>query len=128
MASEHGVVVDALPYFDKGYDEPGVKEAALALVDEETRRYRPTKNYLDYLTTPNYSAFEVTFVREMKDDYLFIVCLLIIIFIFHQVKLDIRGSWVGLVSKNYEIERALVELELEVQELERQTEEEKRKR
>ena len=26
MASEH-VVVDALPYYDKGYDEPGVKEA-----------------------------------------------------------------------------------------------------
>ena len=41
------VVVDALPYIDLGYDEPGVREAALALVEDETRRYRPTKNYLE---------------------------------------------------------------------------------
>lgn len=43
----NAVVVDALPYIDLGYDEPGVREAALALVEEETRRYRPTKNYLE---------------------------------------------------------------------------------
>uniref|UniRef100_A0A8D0FDJ9 Pre-mRNA-splicing factor SPF27 n=1 Tax=Strix occidentalis caurina TaxID=311401 RepID=A0A8D0FDJ9_STROC len=36
------VVVDALPYFDQGYEAPGVREAAAALVEEETRRYRPT--------------------------------------------------------------------------------------
>ena len=36
-------MVDALPYYDQGYDEPGVREAAIALVEEETRRYRPTK-------------------------------------------------------------------------------------
>ena len=29
------------------------------LVEEETRRYRPTKNYLDFLATPDYEAFEV---------------------------------------------------------------------
>ena len=40
------VIVDALPYIDHGYDEPGVREAALAMVEEETRKYRPTKNYL----------------------------------------------------------------------------------
>ena len=34
------VIVDALPYIDHGYDEPGVREAALAMVEEETRRYR----------------------------------------------------------------------------------------
>ena len=44
------VVVDALPYIDLGYDEPGVREAALALVEEETRRYRPTKNYLEQVS------------------------------------------------------------------------------
>ena len=54
------VVVDALPYFDQGYEAPGVHEAAAALVEEETRRYRPTKNYLSYLTAPDYSAFEVS--------------------------------------------------------------------
>ncbi|XP_074237324.1 pre-mRNA-splicing factor SPF27 isoform X3 [Saimiri boliviensis] len=53
------VVVDALPYFDQGYEAPGVREAAAALVEEETRRYRPTKNYLSYLTAPDYSAFEL---------------------------------------------------------------------
>ena len=37
------VVVDALPYIDHGYEDPGVREAALAMVEDETRRYRPTK-------------------------------------------------------------------------------------
>ena len=45
--TSNAVVGDALPYIDLGYDEPGVREAALALVEEETRRYRPTKNYLE---------------------------------------------------------------------------------
>ena len=27
MTSEKEVVVDALPYFDQGYDDPGVREA-----------------------------------------------------------------------------------------------------
>ncbi|XP_046557142.1 pre-mRNA-splicing factor SPF27-like [Haliotis rubra] len=62
MAGE--VVVDALPYFDHGYDEPGVREAAIALVEEETRRYRPTKNYLDYLPPPNYIAFETEMMKN----------------------------------------------------------------
>ncbi|EHB07496.1 Pre-mRNA-splicing factor SPF27 [Heterocephalus glaber] len=58
------VVVDALPYFDQGYEAPGVKEVAVALVEEETRRYRPTKNYLSYLTAPDYSAFESDIMRN----------------------------------------------------------------
>ncbi|KAJ8942897.1 hypothetical protein NQ314_009872 [Rhamnusium bicolor] len=51
MAGE--VVVDALPYIDQGYDEPGVREAAFAMVEEECRRYRPTKNYLEHLPPLN---------------------------------------------------------------------------
>ncbi|XP_050410512.1 pre-mRNA-splicing factor SPF27 [Patella vulgata] len=62
MAGE--VIVDALPYYDQGYDETGVREAAVALVEEETRRYRPTKNYLDYLPTPNYDAFETEIMKN----------------------------------------------------------------
>ncbi|XP_073443184.1 pre-mRNA-splicing factor SPF27 [Dendrobates tinctorius] len=58
------VVVDALPYFDQGYDAAGVREAAAALVEEETRRYRPTKNYLSYLPTPDYTAFETEIMRN----------------------------------------------------------------
>ncbi|CAI9178877.1 unnamed protein product [Rangifer tarandus platyrhynchus] len=58
------VVVDALPYFDQGYEAPGVREAAAALVEEETRRYQPTKNYLSYLTAPDYSAFETDIMRN----------------------------------------------------------------
>ena len=42
-------LIDALPYIDKEYEQPGVRDAALALIEEECRRYRPTKNYLDYL-------------------------------------------------------------------------------
>uniref|UniRef100_A0A1A8H6I4 Pre-mRNA-splicing factor SPF27 n=1 Tax=Nothobranchius korthausae TaxID=1143690 RepID=A0A1A8H6I4_9TELE len=58
------VFVDALPYFDQGYDAPGVREAAAALVEEETRRYRPTKNYLSYLPTPDFSTFETEIMRN----------------------------------------------------------------
>uniref|UniRef100_A0A8C3MJN8 Pre-mRNA-splicing factor SPF27 n=1 Tax=Geospiza parvula TaxID=87175 RepID=A0A8C3MJN8_GEOPR len=48
------VVVDVPPYFDQAY----VQEAAAALVEEETRRYWPTKSYLSYLPAHDYSAFE----------------------------------------------------------------------
>ncbi|KAG8229027.1 hypothetical protein J437_LFUL007582 [Ladona fulva] len=61
MAGE--VVVDALPYIDQGYDEPGVREAALAMVEEETRRYRPTKNYLEHIPSLNLTAFETEIMR-----------------------------------------------------------------
>ncbi|XP_062121485.1 pre-mRNA-splicing factor SPF27 isoform X2 [Drosophila sulfurigaster albostrigata] len=56
MADE--VIVDALPYIDHGYDDVGVRESALAMVEEECRRYRPTKNYLDHLPLPASSPFE----------------------------------------------------------------------
>ncbi|KAL5015058.1 hypothetical protein ScPMuIL_009328 [Solemya velum] len=62
MAGE--VVVDALPYFDQGYDETGVRESALALVEEETRRYRPTKNYLEYLPSASYNSFETEIMKN----------------------------------------------------------------
>ncbi|CAK9807666.1 Pre-mRNA-splicing factor SPF27 [Anthophora quadrimaculata] len=62
MAGE--VVVDALPYIDQGYDEPGVREAALAMVEEETRRYRPTKNYLEHLPPLNITAFETEVMKH----------------------------------------------------------------
>ena len=62
MAGE--VTVDALPYFDKGYEEGGVRDAAIAMVEEETRRYRPTRNYLSYLPTPNVSAFETEIMKN----------------------------------------------------------------
>ncbi|XP_070149263.1 pre-mRNA-splicing factor SPF27 [Polyergus mexicanus] len=62
MAGE--VIVDALPYIDQGYDEPGVREAALAMVEEETRRYRPTKNYLEHLLPLNITAFETEVMKH----------------------------------------------------------------
>lgn len=51
------VLVDALPYIDIGYDE-GSKQAALALVEQELKRFKPTKNYLDILGPVNLHAFE----------------------------------------------------------------------
>ncbi|XP_043480979.1 pre-mRNA-splicing factor SPF27 [Leptopilina heterotoma] len=62
MAGE--VIEDALPYIDQGYDEPGVREAALAMVEEETRRYRPTKNYLEHLPALNMNAFETEVMKH----------------------------------------------------------------
>lgn len=58
------VVVDALPYFDQGYEDPGVRETALAMVEEETRRYRPTKNYLEHLPPINTAIFETELMRN----------------------------------------------------------------
>jgi pre-mRNA-splicing factor SPF27 len=60
MAGE--VSVDALPYFDQGYEEPGVREEAARLVEEETRRYRPTRNYLEYLPPVPEDAFLVSMI------------------------------------------------------------------
>uniref|UniRef100_A0A2P2HWU3 Pre-mRNA-splicing factor SPF27 n=2 Tax=Hirondellea gigas TaxID=1518452 RepID=A0A2P2HWU3_9CRUS len=57
------VIVDALPYIDTGYDEPGVREAAIAMVEDEKKRYRPTKNYLEHLPPLNVSAFETDIMR-----------------------------------------------------------------
>ncbi|KAL1122949.1 hypothetical protein AAG570_003274 [Ranatra chinensis] len=62
MAGE--VFVDALPYVDQGYDEPGVREAVLAMVEEETRRYRPTKNYLENLQSLSLNMFETELMRN----------------------------------------------------------------
>lgn len=62
MAAE--VLVDALPYIDQGYDDPGVREAALAMVEEECRRYRPTKNYLEHLPTLNMTAFDTEMMNN----------------------------------------------------------------
>lgn len=79
MAGE--VIVDALPYIDQGYDEPGIREAvsifkkffvrkkviflfdvqAISMVEDEKRRYRPSKNYLEHLPPLNISAFEASF-------------------------------------------------------------------
>ena len=44
---------------------------ALALVEEETRRYRPTKNYLDHLPTAKYDSFEVNFISFFFHDIYF---------------------------------------------------------
>ena len=63
MTSSDTVIVDALPYIDHGYDEPGVREAALAMVEEETRRYRPTKNYLEHLPVLDLTSFETDLMR-----------------------------------------------------------------
>ncbi|CAF0994303.1 unnamed protein product, partial [Brachionus calyciflorus] len=45
MANE--ILVDALPYIDAGYDEPEVKQMVFSLIEEECRRYKPSKNYLE---------------------------------------------------------------------------------
>ena len=40
---------------------------ALTLVEEETRRYRPTKNYLEHLPNLNLAAFETPLLRTELD-------------------------------------------------------------
>lgn len=68
MASQahmsHEVVPDALPYVDQGYDEPAVRNMVNELIEEETKRYRPTKNYLEFMTAPNYTQFETKWMKN----------------------------------------------------------------
>ncbi|KAI5243773.1 pre-mRNA-splicing factor SPF27 isoform X2 [Manis pentadactyla] len=148
------VVVDALPYFDQGYEAPGVREAAAALVEEETRRYRPTKNYLSYLTAPDYSAFETDIMRNEFErlaarqpiELLSMKRNLVHMIEHAQKELqklrkhiqdlnwqrknmqltagsklrEMESTWVSLVSKNYEIERTIVQLENEIFQMKQQ--------
>uniref|UniRef100_A0A183A3I5 Pre-mRNA-splicing factor SPF27 n=1 Tax=Echinostoma caproni TaxID=27848 RepID=A0A183A3I5_9TREM len=70
MNTEYVGVVDALPYFDKGYDDPGIREAAALLVEEEMKRYRPTKNYLEHLPSlsgPVVPKFETEMIKAEFD-------------------------------------------------------------
>eukprot|EP00794_Sanderia_malayensis_P014902 gene14902-16446_t len=60
----HEVCPDALPYIDQDYEESGVRDAVNALIEEETRRYRPTKNYLEYLPESNLNAFETVMMKK----------------------------------------------------------------
>ena len=63
------VAIDALPYYDRGYDEPGVRQAAVQLVEEEMQRYRPTKNYLAEFPASGttYGSFLKLFCKEQKN-------------------------------------------------------------
>ena len=58
------ILIDALPYHDQGYEEAGVREATLALVEEESKRYRPSKNYLEFLPPVKYDAFETEILKN----------------------------------------------------------------
>ena len=64
------VAIDALPYYDRGYDEPGVREAAMQLVQEEMQRYRPTKDYLENLPSVGKSKttknFNIKFSKNIQ--------------------------------------------------------------
>ncbi|KAI9555530.1 Pre-mR-splicing factor SPF27 [Daphnia sinensis] len=63
FTSSERILVDDLPYVDQEYGDPVLREAALALVDEETRRYRPTKNYLEHLPPLELSSFETPLMK-----------------------------------------------------------------
>ncbi|KAL9850936.1 pre-mRNA-splicing factor SPF27-like [Geothlypis trichas] len=58
------VVVDVLPCFNQGYKARGVQEVTVALVEEETQQYQPTKNYLSYLPVHDYSIFETELMQN----------------------------------------------------------------
>ena len=57
------MLIDALPYYDQGYDEPGAREQALALIQEEMMLYKPTADYLQHLPLPE-DRFETHILRN----------------------------------------------------------------
>lgn len=52
-------LVDALPYIDNEFNNSEVRLAVAQMVEDETKRYRPTKNYLESLPTLDVNKFEV---------------------------------------------------------------------
>lgn len=65
-------LVDALPYIDNEFNNPEVRLAVAQMVEDETKRYRPTKNYLESL--PHIATMDIT-KFEVKKLYLFILFL-----------------------------------------------------
>lgn len=63
-------LVDALPYIDNEFNNPEVRLAVAQMVEDETKRYRPTKNYLESL--PHIATMDIT-KFEVKKLYLFIL-------------------------------------------------------
>lgn len=60
--------VDALPYIDQEYNDPQVRLAVAQLIEDETRRYKPTKNYLETvvnLPPHNITQFEVYHINNL---------------------------------------------------------------
>ncbi|ODN05343.1 Pre-mRNA-splicing factor SPF27 [Orchesella cincta] len=64
IGSSNSIVVDALPYIDSEYDEAGMKEMVQAMIEEEKRRYRPTKNYLEHLPALELHKFETDVMKK----------------------------------------------------------------
>lgn len=48
VSTTGGMLIDALPYYDQGYDEPGAREQAVALIQEEMMLYKPNTDYLQH--------------------------------------------------------------------------------
>jgi len=67
MTTGSNVVVDALPYIDNEYDEPGMKEMVMTLIEEEKKRYRPTKNYLEHMPQLQLHRFETEVMKKEYD-------------------------------------------------------------
>ncbi|KAH9407310.1 Pre-mRNA-splicing factor SPF27 [Tyrophagus putrescentiae] len=58
MTSTHQSLVDALPYIDHEYNDPEIRAAVSQMVEDETKRYKPTKNYLE--TLPSLPPLDTT--------------------------------------------------------------------
>ncbi|CAB3978094.1 Pre-mRNA-splicing factor SPF27 [Paramuricea clavata] len=65
--ASHEVTPDALPYYDQGYEEPEVREMVNQLIDEETRRYRGSKKYLEHLPPVVYDKFLTPVLKNEFD-------------------------------------------------------------
>ncbi|PWA32985.1 hypothetical protein CCH79_00016894 [Gambusia affinis] len=100
------VFVDALPYFDQGYDAPGVREATEIMRNEFERL--AARQPMELLSMKRKQIQDLNWQR--KNDQLGAGAKL----------RELESNWVSLVSKNYEIERAIVQLENEVGQLRQQ--------
>ncbi|KAI6654687.1 Pre-mRNA-splicing factor SPF27-like, partial [Oopsacas minuta] len=60
------MLIDALPYYDQGYDDPGARDHAVALIQEEMMLYKPTKDYLQHFPLPD-DKFETQILKNEMD-------------------------------------------------------------
>ena len=65
-SSPNGMLIDALPYYDQGYDDPGAREHAVALIQEEMMLYKPTNDYLKHFPLPD-DKYETPLLKKEMD-------------------------------------------------------------
>lgn len=62
-------LIDALPYIDNEFNNPEIRSVVAEMIENETKRYKPTKNYLE--TLPQLPPLDLTKFEVKLNFFLF---------------------------------------------------------